>query len=111
MKAIDRAKAHFEALEERSIAIPEWGEDGQPLNVYCKALTLQEKAKLYKMAQDNDLLLFAYAIIYKALDENGEKLFSLEDKKALVEKADADVVARLGAFILTGADVEDQEKN
>ncbi len=111
MKAIDRAKAHFEALEERSIAIPEWGEDGQPLNVYCKALTLQEKAKLYKMAQDNDLLLFAYAIIYKALDENGEKLFSLEDKKALVEKADADVCARLGAFIRTRADVADQENH
>ena len=111
MKAIDRAKAHFEALEERKIAIPEWGEDGQPLEIYCKALTLHEKAKLYKMAQDNDLLLFAYAIIYKALDANGEKLFSLEDKKALVEKADADIVARLGSFIITGADVEDQEKN
>jgi hypothetical protein len=111
MKAIDRAKAHFEALEERKIAIPEWGEDGQPLEVFCKALTLQEKAKLYRMAQDNDLLLFAYAIIYKALDGDGQKLFSLEDKKALIEKADADVVSRLGAFILTGADVEDQEKN
>jgi hypothetical protein len=49
MKAIERAKAHFDTLDIKKINVPEWGEDGQSLLIYSKPLTLQETSSM-KMA-------------------------------------------------------------
>ena len=84
MKAIDRAKAHFNSLEVKKIVVPEWGDDNAPLEIYAKPLTLQETSKLYRMAQEDDMAMLAYVLIYKALDSNGFIFCRYEDFVTLV---------------------------
>jgi hypothetical protein len=59
------------------------------------------------MANDSDLEVMVYAIITKALDADGEKIFSLADKQALMNRADVGVVADVASKIL-GAMTPDQ---
>ena len=42
----------------------------------------------------------------KALDEKGENLFTLEDKKDLIENVDKDVLARIANDIMNQQDQE-----
>ena len=111
MKAIERAKAHFDSLDIKKINVPEWGEDGQSLLIYSKPLTLQETSKLYRMAQDDDMAMLAYVLIYKALDENGEKIFSLEDKQTLLTKVDRNVLIRVSNEIMAEQPPEEVKKS
>ena len=80
MSAIDNAKKHFAEQDVKVIEVPEWGDENQSLKIYSKPLTLAETSKLYKMSKEDDLTMMAYVLIYKALDENGDKLFDLSDK-------------------------------
>ena len=84
MKIIDKAKAHFDSLEIKEIEIPEWSEGDEVLKVYAKPLTLAEMSKLQRYAKDDDVALMAYCLIYKALDSDGEKVFDLSDKHAMM---------------------------
>jgi len=111
LKAIERAKAHFDSLDIKKINVPEWGEDGQSLLIYSKPLTLQETSKLYRMAQDDDMAMLAYVLIYKALDENGEKIFSLEDKQTLLTKVDRNVLIRVSNEIMAEQPPEEVKKS
>lgn len=111
MKAIERAKAHFDTLDIKKINVPEWGEDGQSLLIYAKPLTLQETSKLFRMAKDDDIAMLAYVLIYKALDENGDKIFSLEDKNALLNKVDRNVLIRVANEIMAEQPEAEVKKN
>ena len=51
----------------------------------------------------------AYTLIYKALDSDGNKIFDLGDKRALMHEVDADVAADLAAKIMSGASIEEQQ--
>ena len=53
----------------------------------------------------------AYAVILKCLDADGNKLFDLGDKRALMTEVDSDVVAELAAKLMNGVSVEDQAGN
>ena len=79
MSAIDNAKKHFAEQDVKVIEVPEWGEDDKALKIYSKPLTLAETSKLYKMSKEDDLTMMAYVLIYKALDENGDKLEHSEE--------------------------------
>ncbi len=111
MKVIDRAKAHFDTLDVKKIIVPEWGEDDKPLEIYAKPLTLQETQKLWAMAKDSEMTMLAYVLIYKALDENGDKIFTLEDKQALLTKVDRNVLIRVSNEIMAEAQPEEVKKN
>jgi len=111
LKAIERAKAHFDSLDIKKISVPEWGEDGQPLLIFSKPLTLQETSKLFRMAKEDDMAMLAYVLIYKALDENGEKIFSLEDKNTLLNKVDRNVLIRVSNEIMAEQPEEEVKKN
>jgi hypothetical protein len=66
MSAIDNARKHFDGLETRIIEVPEWGEDeGSPLKIYCKPITLSETSKFMKLAKDDDVQLLTYVLITK----------------------------------------------
>jgi hypothetical protein len=111
MSAIDNAKKHFDGLETRIIEVPEWGEDSDsPLMIYCRPITLSETSKFMKMAQDDDVQLLAYVIIYKALDEAGEKLFTIADKKILLESVDRDVLIRVSSEMMNNVSQEKIKK-
>ena len=112
MKPIDRAKNHFESKEIKVIEVPEWADDnGQPLKIFAKPLTLAETSKLYKMSKEDDLAMMAYVLIYKALDDNGDKMFELSDKMSLLHNVDREVLVRIATDIMDSPSVEDQRKN
>ena len=111
MSAIDNAKKHFDGLETRIIEVSEWGEDiDNPLKIYCKPITLSETSKFMKLAKDDDVQLLVYVLIYKALDEAGEKLFTIADKKTLLEKVDRDVLIRVESEMMNNVSQEEIKK-
>ena len=111
MSAIDNAKKHFAEQDVKVIEVPEWGEDDKALKIYSKPLTLAETSKLYKMSKEDDLTMMAYVLIYKALDENGDKLFDLADKNALLHNVDQEVLVSVATQIMGQEPVEDTKKN
>ena len=111
MSVIDNARKHFDSLETRIIEVPEWGEDeDNPLKIYCKPITLSETSKFMKLAKDDEVQLLVYVLIYKALDEAGEKLFTIADKKALLEKVDRDVLIRVSSEMMNNISQEQIKK-
>jgi hypothetical protein len=106
MKAIERAKAHFNSLDIKKIHVPEWD-----LDIYAKPLNLFETKKLMRYANDDSIEMLAYVIMLKALDEKGEQLFTLEDKKDLINSVDKDVLARVANEIMNQQEPEVVKKN
>ena len=111
MSAIDNAKKHFAEQDVKVIEVPEWGNENEALKIYSKPLTLSETSKLYKMSKDDDLTMMAYVLIYKALDENGDKLFDLADKNALLNQVDREVLMRVAQEIMGQEPIEETKKN
>jgi len=111
MSAIDNAKKHFAEQDVKVIEVPEWGEDDKALKIFSKPLTLAETSKLYKMSKEDDLTMMAYVLIYKALDENGDKLFDLSDKRALLNDVDQQILVDVATQIMGQKPIEETKKN
>jgi len=111
MKAIEKARAHYQSKPVRKIEVPEWGDAKGPLIVYAHPFTLRDQGKLsqYSTASNSSESL-ADLLIMKALDEKGEPLFTIEDKHLLRTQVDANVVARIASEIMR-VDFEEVEKN
>ena len=99
MSTIDNVKAHFSALDVRSLSVDEWGSDGEPLVIYAKHLTLEISNKLQKLARNNDMEMMALAIIHCSMDAEGNRIFEHTDKMALMKKADVNVINRVATWI------------
>ena len=69
------------------------------------------KSKLYKMSKEDDLTMMAYVLIYKALDENGDKLFDLGDKNAFLNNVDREILVNVATQIMGQDSIEDTKKN
>tara|TARA_R110000787_G_scaffold127474_1_gene238929 strand:+ start:163 stop:498 length:336 start_codon:yes stop_codon:yes gene_type:complete len=110
MSVIDRVKDHFESQGVKQINVAEWGEEGQPLVIYSTPMSLAEKRNLFKSAKDNDLGVMVDVIVLKGKDKDGNKMFKLDDKQVLMNKADPEVVARVAGDILNSVPFEDIEK-
>lgn len=107
MRAIERAIEHFKSRETKVIEVPEWGD----LLIYVEPITLKEKQKLYKNSKQDELGVLVDALILKAKDGEGNKLFTLDDKLKLLNSADPDVIARITEQILLWEPVEEVKKN
>lgn len=110
MSVIDRVKEHFESQGVKKIEVAEWGEEGQPLVIYCSPFTLAEKRNLFKGAKNDDLGVLVDAIMLKARDKDGNKVFKLDDKQVLLNNADPEIIARVATDILNTNTLEDAEK-
>ena len=110
MNVIDRVKAQFESLGIKKIEVAEWGEEGKPLTIYSTPITLAEKRSLFKGAKNDDLGVLVDAIVLKAKNSDGEKIFKLDDKQVLLNNADANVIARVATEMLNGVSYEEAEK-
>lgn len=96
MSAIDNAKVHFAGFGIQQLEVPEWGEEGKPLVIFWKPMTLAEKQRLATVGeQEGYISRLADCLILKALDGQGEKLFTLEHKHSLRHAVDPDVLARI----------------
>jgi len=111
MSVLDNMTAHFSAKEINSIDVPEWGDDENPLKVYYKPFTLAEQKKLYAMAKDDNIEMLAYTLILKALDSEGDKLFTMGDKFALMNKVDPYILAKVAGKITESDDIDDHLGN
>lgn len=110
MSVIDNAKTHFDSLGIKKIEVPEWGEKDKALIIHARPMTLAEMNKLQKLAKNDDLSLLAYTLIEKALDSEGEKIFSIGDKHDLMTKVDRNVLQRVVEAMMDAPSVEDQQK-
>ena len=113
MSVIDIAKSHFENLGTQSIEVPEWkDEDGKPTIIYWNPITLSEKNKLFKKSDNmSDVSILADIVLMKALDKNGNKVFTLEDKLALMHKVDSDVLSKVATAMVQAINPEEVKKN
>jgi len=106
-RLIDSAIEHFSGKEVRKIEIPEWG-----VSVFAKNLTLDDKAKMLRRSDSDNTDFMIYTLIFGLVDEQGEPVFTIEDKVSLRKKVDPDVVTRVASFVLnSSSDEEDNEKN
>ena len=103
-------KGHFEALEPKIIEVPEWGLIGDKA-IYSKPFNMQEKAKLFKGANDSALNVLIDVIITKSLTKDGDKMFTLEHKMPFKLKADTDVIAKVASEIMATEQITTLKKN
>ena len=113
MKFIDRAKSHFESLGVQSLEVEEWKDEaGNPSTIYWNPITLSEKNKLFKKSDNlNDVGILADIVIMKAIDKDGNKFFTLEDKIGLMHKVDPDVLSRIATEMVKAINPEQVKKN
>ena len=113
MKLIDRAKSHFESLGVQSIEIEEWKDEaGNPSIIYWNPIYLSEKNKLFKKSDNmNDVSILADILIMKAIDKDGKKLFTIEDKIPLMHKVDSDVLSRIATEMVKAINPDEVKKN
>ena len=113
MSVIDRAKSHFESLGTQSMEVPEWkDDDGNPTVIYWNPITLAEKKRLFQKSDNlNDVGILADIILMKAIDKDGKKLFTLEDKIPLMHKVDSDVLAKVATLIIQTITPDEVKKN
>lgn len=97
MSIIEQAVAHYETQEKLVILVPEWGTKDNPLQIHVFPMTMAEVNMIQRISKKNasNIEHAANIIVVKARDVEGNRLFKLEDKDALMEKADYRVVARI----------------
>lgn len=107
MSAIDNIVSHFEGHGVKEIHVPEWN-----LTIYSKPINVNEQRSLMKVAKNDDLKFLVRALVMKAMDKDGNKLFDLmEDEPKLLAKADPNVLARVVTEMTATPSVEDMEGN
>ena len=109
------AKAAREDFDKRGrgrIEVPEWQVDGQPAVIWFRPLTMSEQFEIagYRNA-DGQQYAMVRAIILKAEDADGKRLFTLEQERPFLNGVAAPVVMRIAGAIMAGPKVEDAEKN
>ncbi len=97
MSIIDQAVAHYSNQERLIISVPEWGTKDNPLQIHVFPMTMAEVNMIQRISKKDasNIEHAANIIVIKARDAEGNRLFKLEDKDALMEKADYRVVARI----------------
>jgi hypothetical protein len=110
---LSRAKDHFEGLSREVIEVPEWGVEGEPLRIYYRPFTIRDNQQIYGRHRNdpNNPETLISVIIQKSETEEGDKMFSLDDKLALRDSVDGEIIARIANDIMGAAGVEEAEKN
>lgn len=91
--------------ELQSCEMPEWG-----CKVYFRKMSFRERAKIWKDSPDTHELIFRN-VLYRSLNQNGERLFKDLDRLRL-EVAEWADIERLGlAMFNTEKSAEEVEKN
>ena len=111
---LDRAKAHYSGLERSRIEVPEWGEAGKPLVVTFSPLTIAERRKIFradnKGVQPDGPIACVRAVILKACDDKGKRLFDDLAEHDLIHNVDSAVVGRIAAAILVDVPQDEFEE-
>jgi hypothetical protein len=113
-KLRERIAANRVTRERSMVAVDEWGEDGKPLAIYAGAITGHDVDRMVRkhpnFLSSPSMEAMSDMIIHKAEDENGEKLFTLEDKQPMLGEP-FELIATVFGSIFVAASVEEQGKN
>jgi hypothetical protein len=102
---LEKIKTHFSSQERVHFYVPEWEQD-----IYMTPLSLREQDKINARGKESPYQIAVYALILKAEDEQGEKLFGLDDKVTLLNNVSFQTVEQIITAMFSG-NVEDSEKN
>lgn len=111
------AKAARDDMDNRprgKVVVPEWKVDGEPAVIYFRAMTFDEKCEIRNYRSDEGADAFKYqtvrAVILKAEDADGKRLFTYDHERVFLNSAFG-AVMRIAAAIAEGPTVEQAEKN
>ncbi len=98
--------------KQTSIEIDGWG------LIHVKELTLADRLSIHEellKKENEDRLLYVYAILFSVVDEQGNRQFSKDDYDLVINK-NQDLVYKLGEFCsefckLVGKPIEEAKKN
>lgn len=101
MSVINTVAKHYASQQRLIIAVPEWEENGQPLEMHVLPMTMAEINMMQKIASKNasNLEQAVNIIVVKAKDKNGKRMFTIKDRDVLMEQADYKVIARIAEQI------------
>jgi len=94
-KISDRIRAHAQSIERRPLAIPEWG-----ITCYLHPLTVEDRNAQMKLAQSDPYLSFLEVICAACRDENGRRVFDVQDKMTMKKEGHPSVIERIALEIL-----------
>jgi len=100
--SIDRIRSNILGTVNSKV-IDAWSSDTDEFKVYWSPITLAEKQKIQRHAKD-DQETTVYTIIFKAIDENGDKLFTIADKAQLMSIIPSAEIEEIALEILTAGD-------
>ena len=103
---LERIKTHFSSQERMHFYVSEW-----ELDLYMSPLSLREQDKINARGKESPYQIAVYALILKAEDEQGEKLFTLDDKVTLLNNVSFQTVERIINAMFVQGSVEDAEKS
>ena len=103
---LENIKTHFSSQERLHFYISDWDQD-----IYMSPMSLREQDKINARGKDSPFQLAVYALILKAEDEQGEKLFSLEDKVTLLNNVSFSTVEVIITNMFQSGGLEESEKN
>lgn len=101
----EREQSAYMSLRE--LHVPEWG-----LTVYARSrFSIESMKPIRALAEDGDPQTMVEVLYRNALDENGTRLFTGDQKHKIARFFDPDVVVRVGGWIMsnTQADEENEE--
>ena len=94
--------------------VEEWGEADTPLRLYFAQVSARDIEKIQRkhknFLSEPSMSSMVEMIILKSEGEDGDKLFTLEDKVTLLGEP-VSVIAKVFGAIFDAASVEDHEKN
>lgn len=113
-KLSERIAANRATKSRNSIEVEEWGDGDTPLLIYYGDVTGKDIDRVQRKHPDfltnTTIAAMVDTIIIKAEDENGDKLFTIEDKQTLLNEPLA-VIAKVFGSVFTAVSIEEQEKN
>lgn len=112
--SVGKRIAERQAERRKSFEVPEWHEDGKPLVIYHDPWLMMDNDKLSRLhpkwMDTYSGKAFVEAIVMKAEDKDGQKIFGPDDK-AILMREKASLISRVAGAIMSSESVEEQEKN
>ena len=111
MSVLDKAIKLYQSLDRIQFHVEEWD-----VTIYSSKMTVGETAAIQKRATRNgvtdEILMVIYAIIIKAEDAAGEKIFDMTQDtiNKLKNEVDRDVVLRIAGKLMESPDMDSIKK-
>lgn len=99
---LEKAKQHFRELVSgeglRCIEVPEWGQNGQPAQLYFKplaALPIKTYSRLITLGSEQTVEAFVDILILRCTDAGGVPLFKSVDRTEMLRHISPVVVCQI----------------